>query len=149
MRLFCCIGLVFPEHFVLFLRSEVMSQELNQKSVVQVRLLGSGCNADGAYNSGGGCFFFSNREGRYGGANRIIYIGRREEENDDWVMIYGETEAELDEHGEPDEDTIDTKMMWRNPYSNNLPLPPHTGWKSVDELARGDIEIEYIYRENE
>lgn len=138
---------MFPELFVLLQKSEEMS-EVVKRSVEGLRLSGSRCNADGAFYAGGG-HFCSDRVVKYGGVDRTIWISRLKEANNDWV-IYGETAAELDEDGEPDDDTIDTKIMWRNYYSSNFPLPPETGWKSVDKLAYGTPEInEYIYKENE
>ena len=89
--------------------------------------------------------FESGRWLNWGGTRRTIQIDCLK---DDWV-IYGETKPELDEDGEEDYESIDTRILWRNPYSTNLPLPPRTGWEAVDELARGDLDIEYIYREND
>jgi hypothetical protein len=138
---------VFPELFVLLPKSEEVSK-VADRSVKGLRLSGTRCNADGAFYLRDG-HYSSKRVVNYGGVDRTIFVGRLEEANNDWV-IYGETEGELDEHGDFDVDTIDTKIMWRNHYSSNLPLPPETGWKSVDKLAYGTPKIEsYIYRENE
>lgn len=140
---------MFPEYFVLFNKQLVTNEELG-RAVVGVRLSGSSSNADGDFiwNSFGMQYACGRKVTWSEPTGRVeynIFIGCL---SDDWV-IYGETDPELDEEDEPDYDTIRTKIMWRNPYSTNLPLPPKTGWEQVDELARGNPTLEYIYRENQ
>lgn len=88
----------------------------------------------------------SDRKVEWGGVNRIVSIGCLE---NDW-LIYGETEPEVDEDGEPlDDASVDSKVLWRNPFSENQPVPPKTGWEPADDLCHGAIpKIEYIYKRN-
>jgi hypothetical protein len=117
-----------------------------RRAIMRLRLSGTNCTADGEYDINLPFGAFESETPVYwGGVNLSIRIDRL---TDDWV-IYGETIAEMviDEDGEaePDYDSIEQKVLWKNPLSENLPLPPVSGWVPVDKLARGKPTIEYIY----
>lgn len=135
---------MFPEYFVLWC-THWQTRKVLVRAVAGLKLSGSGCEADGNFTLDV-CEleYESDRKVEWGGVDHTIFIGCLK---DDW-LIYGKTEPERFEDGEPDYSTIETKVMWRNPYSDNLPLPPKDGWEPADELAHGDLEIEYIYPEN-
>ena len=113
-----------------------------------IELSGSTCDADGRFVKGNSHFEFvpdDERKVRWKGEYQKVSIQCRTAE-EGWVVVI-ETLPPLDEDGDPDYDSIVETVAWRAPHSGNLPLPPSTGWASVDPLARGEIKIKYILKE--
>jgi hypothetical protein len=69
--------------------------------------------------------------------NGVNYYTRIAKLHDDWV-IYLKTRS----IGAVE------KVLWKNPLSKNMPLPPKSGWVPVDEFAIGEPIIEYLYSKN-
>jgi hypothetical protein len=66
---------------------------------------------------------------------------------DDWV-IYGDTQRMVMERNQRLLDSDTKRVLWKNPLSRNMPLPPESGWVPVDSIATGNPKIEYLYRTN-
>jgi hypothetical protein len=45
-------------------------------------------------------------------------------------------------------DSASKTILWTHPLSENMPLPPKSGWVPVDTLATGEPKIRYYYRHN-
>ena len=67
---------------------------------------------------------------------------------DGWAILR-ETLPTLDEHGGEDRSSIVTSVCWLHPCSKNLPLPPMSGWRAVDEACyeRHTPQIKYKLKE--
>jgi hypothetical protein len=92
---------------------------------------------DGYYEFGG-----NDRKAKWGGVMHIFDIKLRDE---GWTILRS-TLPGLNEDGEVDYDSIVETPCWLASCGINLPLPPHSGWKSVNKLARGgdDLKIQYF-----
>jgi hypothetical protein len=114
------------------------------KAVTGLELRGTGTNADGEYKRELSVFS-TNELIRWDGVDRLIRIGRIK--SGDWV-IYGETVPERGEDGKPINGTTNKKILWKNPYSRNKPLPPESGWTAVGERFQSlsQPKIKYISR---
>lgn len=60
-----------------------------------------------------------------------------------WCIV-GETSPRDGDDGEPDEESIQRKILWISPCSYNFPLPPEDDWLAVDKLARGKPRVECV-----
>jgi hypothetical protein len=139
---------LFPKLFVTSAREWTTCLML-RRAIMRLRLYGTAGKVDGEYTMDLPLDpFESDTPVSWGGVNLSIKIDRL---TDDWV-IYGETDAEMviyeDGEAEPDYDSIEQKVLWKNPFSKNMPLPPVSGWVPVDKLARGEPKIKYLYRKN-
>lgn len=139
---------LFPTVFVASAINSKSSDMLG-RAIVGLRLTGTECKADGVFIRDLPGFF------SYEKNTPIVWDGvelsmKIDKLDDDWV-IFGETAAvmEFDEDEEEfdDDDSIERKVLWKNPLSE-LPFPPESGWVPVDTLARGEPRIHYIYRSN-
>jgi hypothetical protein len=137
---------LFPKVFVSSAKNK-MTILMLRRAIMGLRLSGTNCDGEFTLDSPFGAFE-SDTPVSWGGVNLSIKIDRL---SDDWV-IYGETDAEMviyeDGEVESDYDSIEQKVLWKNPLSENRPLPPVSGWVPVDKLARGEPKIKYLYRKN-
>ena len=62
-----------------------------------------------------------------------------------WAILR-KTLPALDEHGQEDESTIVTSVCWLHPCSQNLPLPPMSGWRAVDKACHDRHTPKIKYR---
>jgi len=120
------------------------TQEQLDRAFPTIRLSGSKTNADGEYESMSVCDDFENlRTGAWDGQElrfRILRSGRH------WEIV-GETLPTVDEDGDEDWDSVETKTLWRAPHIACEAMPPCSGWEAVDRFARnagGKPKIEYV-----
>jgi hypothetical protein len=120
-----------------------------QREVDGVKLSGTKTKADGMFAKE-----FTNdleyktvRTGRWDGVEVTFRI-TQERYSLDWA-ITSQTLPAINEDSDGDGgeeeawlNVIET-ILWKCPNSHNMPMPPRTGWISVDKRARGKPELSY------
>ena len=80
---------------------------------------------------------------------RFVVCRRMDQQGINGWAIVGKTLPEIDENGDENDDTVVTKILWRCPNSQNIPLPPRDGWIPVDDLAHGEPTVSYRVDDDE
>jgi hypothetical protein len=138
---------LFPFTFVLACKYSETYNVL-QREVDGVKLSGTRSKADGMFAKE-----FTNdleyktiRTGRWGGGVEVTFRITQERESLDWAITSQTLPAvNEDSDGDGEEawlDVVET-ILWKCPNSQNMPMPPRTGWISVDKMARGKPELSY------
>jgi hypothetical protein len=137
---------LFPFAFVLACRYSETYNVL-QREVDGVRLSGTRCKADGMFAKEFNDFEFkTKRTGRWGRVE-VTFMITQERDSLDWV-ITSQTVPAIDEDSDGDaqegwpKKVVET-VLWKCPNSHNMPMPPRTGWISVDTMAHGKPELSY------
>jgi len=128
--------IVFPRFFVLSCDNVVTTQELlGGNAIVGLDFAVSDWKVNGRYPPSkfkadhSNRSFCSSKTVNIGGVEKKMLIGKVE---DDWAIFCTSRAG--------------AKILWRNPYSASMSLPPKKGWEPVHELAHGEPYIrQYSY----
>jgi hypothetical protein len=117
----------------------VTTNQVVERAIVGLKLSGTKSEEDGKFTAESSCSMFINKARD----DLSVQIKRLA---GDWVIYHKEIEMFFD--SDDDDDSRTEKVFWKNPLSENMRLPPQSGWVSAHEDAEGNPKIEYIYRAN-
>eukprot|EP00527_Entomoneis_sp_CCMP2396_P005771 CAMPEP_0198152674 /NCGR_PEP_ID=MMETSP1443-20131203/60790_1 /TAXON_ID=186043 /ORGANISM="Entomoneis sp., Strain CCMP2396" /LENGTH=316 /DNA_ID=CAMNT_0043818775 /DNA_START=185 /DNA_END=1135 /DNA_ORIENTATION=- len=126
---------LFPRLFVSEWQLVETDRVLKQDFLSHIVLSGTCLEADGSFKSENPwvyeCDRFTEIDGEWFGFSIQF-------SSDCWTIVAKSEEQE-------DGNAAEEKILWENPYSGNLPLPPRMNWKAVHSVAKGrQPTIQYI-----
>jgi hypothetical protein len=128
---------LFPKFFV---NSGIISKtnHIVDRAVVGLTLSGTSFSHQKLkFTAESSCSTFTNRDDLRDLSSGNVVVVKIARLTDDWVIYQA-----ADENTTGDEN----KFFWNNPFSENMPLPPESGWVSTNTLCTGTPKIEYLYR---
>jgi hypothetical protein len=143
---------LFPFTFVLACKHSETYNVL-QREVDGVKLTGTKSKADGMFAKEftNDFEYKTKRTGRWGGVEVTFRI-TQERDGWDWA-ITSQTLPVVDEDSDGDGEeawlNVVENILWKCPNSHNMPMPPRTGWISVDKMAHGKPELSYQLQDSD